>query len=237
MAAFTHIEWQGQRMRRHETTGWLVWVGGLVVFILLPFLLYGERMSNVAQALLQSEASRWAAALALAVLLAADIVLPIPSSGVSAAIGALLGFGWGTVVSTVAMTMACIAGYGIGRYAGRAAATTLVGASELQRTEQLAQRYGHVAIVGLRGVPILSEASVIAAGAARLSRGRFLVASTIANAGISAAYTAAGVLAFETGSLALAFTAAVGVPLLALVLMRIVSSARQKSSRQEVAME
>ena len=221
-------------MTKRGARGWFVWSAALIAFIVLSFLLYGERLEDAVQLLLHSTTSRRTAAFVLAALLAADIVLPIPSSGVSAAIGALLGFGPGAIVSAVAMTIACIAGYGIGRYAGRAAAMTLVGTNELNRAERLARDYGDWAVVGLRGVPILAEASVIAAGTARLPFGRFLLTSAIANAGISSAYAAAGAIALETGSLALAFAAAVAVPLLALGVTRAVSSARQKHVRERM---
>jgi uncharacterized membrane protein YdjX (TVP38/TMEM64 family) len=225
---------QEDRMKTHRAVGWLVWSAGLFVLIVVSFLLYGERLEEAVQALRQSETSRQTAALGLALLLAADIVLPIPSAGVSAAIGALLGFWWGAIASTLAMTIACIVGYAIGRYGGRAAAMKLVGASELHRAERLGQRYGDWAVVGLRGVPVLAEASVIVAGTARLPFGWFLLSSAIANVGISVAYAAAGVIALETRSLALAFSAAVGVPLLALGLMRAMAFARRNRAALKV---
>jgi uncharacterized membrane protein YdjX (TVP38/TMEM64 family) len=193
---------------------------GLLLVILVPFLVYGERLDGVVEALRTSSSSRWAVALGLAVMLASDIVLPIPSSGVSATIGALLGFWWGAVTSASAMTLACIVGYAIGRRAGRSTANALVGETELQRAEQLLEGHGDWAVVALRGVPVLAEASVVVAGTVRMPFARFLLVSTLANAGISATYAAAGAIALERRSLALAFAAAVGVPLLAIVLMR-----------------
>ncbi|WP_437931335.1 hypothetical protein WMF37_19600 [Sorangium sp. So ce291] len=56
--------------------------------ILVPFFLFADRIEAAARALLASPPSGVAAALVLGGLLASDVVLPVPSSFVSAAVGA-----------------------------------------------------------------------------------------------------------------------------------------------------
>jgi uncharacterized membrane protein YdjX (TVP38/TMEM64 family) len=202
-------------MKTRRASGWLVWSGGLFLLIVIPFVLYGDRMEDLARAIYQSGAPRWIAAFGLGALLVADIALPIPSIGASVTIGALVGFWWGTLISASFMTMACVAGYWIGRRFGRPVAQRLVGEAELRRAESLSQRYGDWAVVGLRGVPVLAEASVVVAGTVCLPFVRFLIGASIANVVLSAVFAGAGAIALQAGPLALASIAAIGFTLLA----------------------
>ena len=90
---------------------WAVIAVILLAFVLVPFALLGE---DQATALLKEARGPWGAA-TLGLLLALDIVLPIPSSIVSTACGALFGFVPGLIISSVGMTIAAAAGYFIGR--------------------------------------------------------------------------------------------------------------------------
>ena len=63
----------------------------LVALILVPFFLFEDYFNALADQLARGEGSSWYAAVGLASLLASDVVLPIPSSLVSAAAGVLLG--------------------------------------------------------------------------------------------------------------------------------------------------
>ncbi len=67
----------------------------ILALILVPFLLFEDYFNALAAQFASGEGSTWYAAVALGGLLASDVVLPIPSSIVSAAAGVLLGFaGW-----------------------------------------------------------------------------------------------------------------------------------------------
>lgn len=147
-------------------------------------------------------------------LLALDIVLPVPSSLVSTAAGALLGPVTGTLVSTIGMTIATITGYLIGR-TGASTARRFTGEASLQRAQKLLDQHGDLALAACRPVPVLAEASAIFAGLARFPFARFLLWTTIANAITSAIYAWAGANAFL-----FAFAAALGLPAIALFLSR-----------------
>lgn len=194
---------------------WLAPLALLLAALLVPFFLWGERLDVWAADFARSPADRRLVGLALGLLLAADVVLPVPSSLVSTALGALLGWPGGFLVSTLGMTAACWAGHRLGGSAGRGAAGRLVSERDLAWLEAASRRWGAGAIVLLRAVPALAEASAIFAGVSRMPLGRFLLVSALSNAGISAVYAAVGAYAAGAGSFLLAFAGALLLPGLA----------------------
>lgn len=152
-----------------------------------------------------------------------DVILPVPSSFVNAASGATFGFVVGAFVSWVGMTLGCLFGYWIGATGGTALIRRLMGEAELARAEDLAERMGGSALVAMRAAPVLAEASVLAAGAARYPLGTFVLLTSLANLGIAAAYSGIGAFAWSTNSFLMAFAGAVGIPILAYAGMRATS--------------
>ena len=152
------------------------------------------------------------AAAAGALLLAADVVLPIPSSLVGTMLGTVLG-GWlGTLVAAAGLTIGCVLGYALGWTIGNSATHRLVGADAAQRASAWLERYGVAALIICRAVPILAEASIITAGALRMAPARALTAVTLSNVGISAVYATLGAAAADKWGFLLAFALAVALP-------------------------
>jgi hypothetical protein len=83
---------------------WLTIGAGLLLFVLVPFALVGSWFEALATDAVRSSAPHWLLAAAIVVLLALDIVLPVPSSVVSTAAGAALGFWPGLAASALGMT-------------------------------------------------------------------------------------------------------------------------------------
>ena len=100
---------------------WLVVSIVLVALILVPFVLFEHQFNALAESVTRGEASGWYSATAIAVLLASDVFLPIPSSILAAAAGVVLGFVWGAVTVWVGMTGSCLLGYAFGARAASAA--------------------------------------------------------------------------------------------------------------------
>lgn len=195
-------------------------IGLLLAFVLVPFALFGGAMDTWVLSTLESiSAARLLAATLIAGVLAADIVLPTPSSVVSTAAGALLGVPLGAAVSWVGMSLGCALGYWLGAQ-GRGAARGLIGQEDLARAEALAAGYGAWSVAVMRAVPVLAEASVLLAGAAGMKRSRFYLVALPANAGISLAYAGVGAYAANVSSFLLALTGAITLPLLAMLLAR-----------------
>jgi uncharacterized membrane protein YdjX (TVP38/TMEM64 family) len=188
----------------------------LFALIIGPFLLFEQDFERFGNSITHGELARWPAAVALGGFLALDIFLPVPSSMVSTAAGALLGFAVGTAVIWTGMTAGCLLGYAIGaRSSGLA--RRLVGAQGLERASRVATDYGDWGIVIARPVPVLAEASVILAGLVRTPFTRFILVAALSNLGIAAAYAAIGAFSMGLGSFLLTFAGAIAVPGLAML--------------------
>jgi len=188
----------------------------MLAAILVPFFLWEEPILAWFETWRTATPSATVAAL-LATLLAADILLPVPSSLVSTAAGALLGFVPGALVSWAGMTAGSLIGYALGR--GAASAKWLPEADRV-RLERARVRYGDWLVIVFRSVPVLAEASAVFAGASGMTRGGFLTLAALANLGISLAYAGAGAFAAGRESFLLAFAAAIALPGIAMLLLR-----------------
>lgn len=185
----------------------------VLALILVPFFLFEDWFNQLAARFASGEGSTWYAAAGIGALLASDVVLPIPSSIVSAAAGVLLGFAGGTAVVWTGMTLSCLIGYWIGaRSSG--AARRFVGERGLARAATLAERYGNFAIVLCRPIPVLAEASTVFAGLIHAPRPRFFWACALANLGVAMAYAAVGAFSMRVESFLLAFAGALLLPAL-----------------------
>jgi uncharacterized membrane protein YdjX (TVP38/TMEM64 family) len=191
---------------------WLALFVLTLAAILIPFFLFGERIERFTANLLASEAGWWATSAALTSLLALDILLPVPSSIVSTAAGALLGFWGGLACSWLGMSAGCVLGYLLGR--------GVTSTNDFVRVEQARRRYGDLVLVLFRAVPVLAEASVLLAGFVRMPWPRFFLLTALSNLGISLAYVATTVYSVRRESFLLAFAGATVVPGLGMLLAR-----------------
>jgi uncharacterized membrane protein YdjX (TVP38/TMEM64 family) len=195
---------------------WFVIVLTVVLLIVVPFLLFEGYFTELADRVARGEGSRWTVALGLGALLGTDVLLPIPSSIVSAAAGVLLGFWKGAATVWAGMSVSCLVGYLIGARSSHAA-RRFVGDVGLARAAALADRFGYLAIVLCRPVPVLAEATVILAGVVKAPMSRVLAVSLAANLGVAAGYAAIGAYSMRVDSFLLAFLGSLAVPGLALL--------------------
>jgi uncharacterized membrane protein YdjX (TVP38/TMEM64 family) len=179
----------------------------LLAFVLLPYFFLGAAVEGRVAALLAANGPT--IALAGAILLALDIVLPVPSSVVATAVGAAAGPWLGTLANAAGLTAGCAAGLLLGR-SGSPLARRILGGALFRSFEGGLARYGIVAILVCRPVPVLAEASIVAAGAGRAPLVPALAAAAVANLGVGAAYAFAG-----TAPPAVAAALAIGLPVLA----------------------
>lgn len=92
-------------------------------------------------------------------VLASDIVLPVPSSIVMYTNGYVLGVMYGATISLLALMVSCVVGY----YLGRLTSAGLKTVSD-ERAQKIIANYGSVSILITRGIPILSESVCIICG-------------------------------------------------------------------------
>jgi 3-dehydroquinate synthase len=194
----------------------------LCALILVPFLLFEGQILGFAGDLFGARGHAGALlALLIVALFAGDVFLPVPSSLVSVAAVAL--FGWmGGLLIWVGMTIGCGLGYWLGSRAGRPLAERFIGRGEVARAQRIAANLGPATLVLTRAVPVLAEASTVAAGLAAMPVPRFLLTTGLANAGIALVYVAWGAAAAgSAGSFVMLFAAAIAVPIFGWAALRL----------------
>ena len=206
---------------RLHTLQWIALVTLFLALVIVPFMLYGDRIDAWTQDFLASAGEhKTVTGLVLGGLLASDILFPIPSSIVSTGAGLTLGLVLGTLVSSLGMIVSCALGYGLGAVCGRPLAVRMVGEGDLARFEALAARIGTWSILIARPIPVLAEVSVLFAGISRLPFARFLLISSLSNIGISAVYAVIGACSASTNAFLLAFLGALGLPGLGMLVLQ-----------------
>ena len=198
---------------------WFWLVLAVVALILIPFFLFEAYFTALGERVARGEVPTTAAVAIISALLALDVLLPVPSSLVSAAAGVLLGFWGGALVVWAGMTVSCVLAYLIGARSS-SLARRIVGDGGLLRARELSDRYGDLAIVLCRPVPVVAEASVLFAGVMHVPAARFLRVCALANVGVAAVYAAIGAWAMSVDSFLLAFLGAMAAPGLAWVAAR-----------------
>lgn len=206
-------------------------VGVLILTaIIVPFVLLDREITSWSLRWIRAEArAPWVFAAVLA-LLAADVVLPVPSSLVSTAAGASLGFVLGSVASAAGMTLSSQIGYMLGRRFGLPLVSRIVSTDALTIASRRLAGRAIGALVIMRAVPVLAEASVVMAGVFGVNPTGFFLSTFCANVGISIAYCAVGALALKMNSFLAAFAGAIAVPVVALGAIRLYDSRRRRSS-------
>jgi membrane protein DedA with SNARE-associated domain len=207
----------------------------LFAAILVPFLLLEDRLTGWTDSALSGVRGKpWLGAGLIVGLLAGDVVLPVPSSLVSAFAGGAFGWAKGAVVIWTGMTLGCVIGYALGSSAGRVLAVRVVGEAEMARAHRLFGDIGPAALIVTRAVPVLAEAGALAAGVARMPFLMFFASTALANAGVAAAYAGVGAAAVSSGSFLIAFLGLASIPAIAWAIWRLVGAPRDARTRRSV---
>lgn len=206
---------------------WALLIVLLLAAILIPFLLFEQRINQVLGAVFDAaQGHPWIGAAVIVGLLAGDVALPVPSSLVSTFAGAAYSWAAGAAIIWVGMVLGCLVAYALGSSAGRFLAMPVVGEAELARANRLFADAGPAMLIVARAVPVLAEASALSAGAARMPFIPFLVVTSIANAGIAAAYAATGAAAASSGSFLIVFLGLATVPAIGWTVWRVLRHRR-----------
>lgn len=137
-------------------------------------------------------------------LLLVDVLVPVPSSLVMTAQGALFGFVGGTALGLVGSVGATLVGFGIGRRGSRVI-NRYIGARDVDQSRSLIRRLGPVAIIVTRPLPILAETTAIIAGSTTMTWLQAIGGSLIGCLPAAAIYSAAGAFASDVSTGLLVF--------------------------------
>jgi uncharacterized membrane protein YdjX (TVP38/TMEM64 family) len=152
-------------------------------------------------------------------LLVADVLLPVPSSVVMVAHGALFGAAFGTLLSLMGNLGAVLLGWVVGR---RGQHLLLGGDTEAQlsRARRALDRWGTAAIIVTRPIPIIAETVMIMAGANGMRLIPVLVAGALGSLPLAIAYAIAGSAAATVVSTSAVFAVLVALSIIALLIGR-----------------
>lgn len=178
-------------MKRYVVSAVLIAAFVLFSFLLMEFL--GIRIFTDPTELMQ-QGRGWAALIGGG-LLVADVFIPVPSSVVMIAHGAILGIWVGFFVSFFASITGAMLGWWLGRNC-QGWVLKRVSETEQQRAKGLVESYGVFAIVVSRMLPIVSETISIMSGLSGMDWKQFLIASALGSVFPALVYSIAG--AFST---------------------------------------
>ncbi len=145
-------------------------------------------------------------------LLIIDIVLPVPSSLIMIANGALFGLVLGGVLSLLGGLGSSLVGFWIGRRSTRLV-QRFVPEDERRKADHLMERWGMIAIIATRPIPLVSETLSIVAGGTSLRWRAMIGASVLGLAPGAAIYAATGVYAVTLESSVWSFVVVLAVAL------------------------
>jgi uncharacterized membrane protein YdjX (TVP38/TMEM64 family) len=152
----------------------------------------------------------WIAAVVGFGLLVADVLLPVPASLVMIAHGALFGVVGGTLLSLAGSLGAAVFGFALGRRGGPLL-SRLVLEDERRRADAILQRWGDLAVVVTRPVPILAETVALLAGASPMSWPAMILATLAGSLPAALVYALTGATARNLDNLALVFSLVLAV--------------------------
>jgi uncharacterized membrane protein YdjX (TVP38/TMEM64 family) len=212
---------------------WLRLVALVAILLAVPLL-----VTAVWGQLLADDIARWQssppadAVVAASVIgvLAADLLLPVPSGPVMTLAGAQLGTLPAVLVTWIGLMLGAMIGFALGRYGGRPVLARHVSDRDLADLDTAGSRYGLWVLLITRPMPILAEASVIVAGMMRTPWMQFFAAVAIGNLVCSMIFCTLGEYAAANEWMTVALFLSVVGPVLLLIAMR-----RRLASRDSIA--
>ena len=143
-------------------------------------------------------------------ILASDILLPIPSSIVMYLNGFVLGLTAGALISLGGLLVGAMIGYAIGRFSSKALNAE---STQNQQAEALMRNYGSLAVLMSRGIPILSESVCFVCGFHKMPFANYLLLNFIGLIPVCLLYAACGLAGYSENTFLLSFGASLLVSL------------------------
>ncbi|MCE9597060.1 MAG: VTT domain-containing protein [Spirochaetia bacterium] len=162
------------------------------LIVILTFLVFRDMEMYFSNELHGLSNHKLAFAAASFLILASDIILPVPSSIVMYANGYVLGVIPGSAVSFAALAVGAVIGYFLGRIA-------FEGFNKEQNPDasRLLAKYGSLAILMTRGVPIVAESICIVCGYNKMPFLQYLSLNIIGFVPLCLLYAFCGSIGYE----------------------------------------
>jgi len=154
-------------------------------------------------------------AIVVVIALTLDALLPIHTGIISVFSASALGFTYGAIAIWFGLMGSCIFAYYLGASAKSFLFRRWLSEAELKQVNKLTKQISLGSLVALRGVPLLAETSVIAAGIVGYPLGRLIIVTGLANMGLACAYAYIGDQTSAQNSPIIMLIASLTLPVLA----------------------
>jgi uncharacterized membrane protein YdjX (TVP38/TMEM64 family) len=154
----------------------------VLAVLAVPAVLFGDRFEEQLDGAKALEFVRaqgpWSAAVGIG-LIVADLVIPLPSPAIMAAMGLIYGPLLGGAIASFASFLAALIGYTLCRAIGPRAAAWIAGPRQTERLSEFFARNGMWAIAVSRFLPAVPEILACLAGMTRMPWARFAIGNLI----------------------------------------------------------
>ncbi len=163
--------------------------------------------------------------------LVADLLLPVPSSIVMVVAGWLGGAWLGTLLGTIGQVGGAWLGYVLARRYGRPWVAARASVDALADADAWMGKYGGLAVLLSRPVPMMTETVSCLAGATQMPVRAYLGWTLAGSVPTAAVYAFAGSHARDVDDLSGALWAAIGVPVVGWTATAVLRAREQRTSR------
>lgn len=207
----------------------------IVALFAIPFLIFGERIEEYlvpARIIDILRAHGVLAAIAGIAAISADLVIPTPAQAIMTAFGLVHGWLIGGLLATTGTFLAGTIAYWLSRLFGRRAAAYIAGERDMARLHRFFERFGFLAIICSRWIPIVPEVVSCLAGITGMPHARFILGNLIGSTTVGFFYAAFGHYYGDTPEFAL--TVALVVPVLLLPIFFFVVARSERSATPDM---
>jgi uncharacterized membrane protein YdjX (TVP38/TMEM64 family) len=154
----------------------------VLAVLAVPAILFGDRFEDQLDGAKALEFVRaqgaWSAAVGVG-LICADLIVPLPSPAIMAAMGLIYGPVLGGAIASFGSFLAGLLGYTLCRAIGPRAASWIAGPKQIERLSEFFESNGMWAIAVSRFIPAVPEILSCLAGLTRMPLGRFATGNLI----------------------------------------------------------
>ena len=181
--------------------------------IILPLSMLESSIADLTAEFIEwSGESKFLNSILVIAALTGDVFLPIPNGITNTFAGAILGFYLSIPVIWAGLTLGSIIGFIIGKYAAKSLAKKILSKEDLERSEEVAKKFGVSILLLARPAPALAEISTVAAGLAGMKWSTFLTVMIVSNLFIAVVYAFIGTAALTNQSASIAFIGIALIP-------------------------
>jgi len=170
------------------------------ILIIITFLLFEDLETFFVSSLHAVSNHHLSYTLVSFLVLASDIILPVPSSIVMYTNGYVLGLFLGAMLSLIALMIGSVVGYYLGKFTSMGIKSTAD-----ERTQIILSNYGTLSILVTRGIPIISESISIVCGYNQIPFKQYFIMNLIGYVPLCLLYAFCGSIGYNRDTFLISF--------------------------------